>query len=755
MSTYWRRLLFFGFLLGAIPVFLIGLLSYYIAAGDIEAKVEEGNRQILHQTQMRVEQVLKTLELSAIQYVNSAVVTASVHQELTPKQFDTVRDLSKGLYHLQTLTGISEAYLINLEKDWLLSYRLFTKLSTHSEKEKLLSYADAPTSLFWETLQDDSTEPDRRTIRMVLKIPTVPLTGSPREMLIVDLLNSEVKQLIANREKLGVHYILDKNGDNILSESGSDQLEAIQSAIIERAGQEQEGSFRTTAGGKDMSVTYLVSPYNDWTYVSVVSRDDITFESRKIAVITWIVCLLIFVLIWVVAFFGSRRMYSPVRRLLEYSKRMEGSGLGTVLKDEFTFIEERLRRLSVRGKELQDQVKGQYAQLKEFFLMKLLSGQVSEQDFVERSQVYGFPVHWHRLAVLTLQIDTLQDTRYREHDRELLLFAVNNMVGELLPPASRFNPIVLEQSQVTIMVSNTTDEIRLKEELHRAAEEIKSKVSEFLQLKVSIGISHPYEKITGSMKAYRESLQALKCRLSLGDDIIIHFQDIIAQQDVNAATFNQMKLHEDQLVESLKTGEPVRVKMGFEQYIALIVSKEISFADYSPLMVQLIAKVYQLVQEQGGSIPKVLGPKASLESFMKLTTLHEITVWFEQDLLGPVARYLNEQSETQYHDIANRMVKLIHEKYAEDFSLEACAAQLNFHPVYLSRVFKKETGVNFSDYLAEHRMSIAKQWLEKTNDKIADIADRLRYTNTSAFIRTFRRIVGMTPGQYREQFRRG
>lgn len=80
-----------------------------------------------------------------------------------------------------------------------------------------------------------------------------------------------------------------------------------------------------------------------------------------------------------------------------------------------------------------------------------------------------------------------------------------------------------------------------------------------------------------------------------------------------------------------------------------------------------------------------------------------------------------------------------------------CASVLNFHPVYLSRVFKKETGVNFVDYLMEYRMTVAKRMLESTNDKVSDIAERLRYTNTSAFIRTFRRIVGMTPGQYREQ----
>jgi AraC-like DNA-binding protein len=67
-------------------------------------------------------------------------------------------------------------------------------------------------------------------------------------------------------------------------------------------------------------------------------------------------------------------------------------------------------------------------------------------------------------------------------------------------------------------------------------------------------------------------------------------------------------------------------------------------------------------------------------------------------------------------------------------------------------VFKKEMGMTFSDYVAEYRMNIAKEWLETTTMRLAEIAERLNYSNTTAFIRIFRKVVGMTPGQYREQF---
>ncbi|UUZ83635.1 helix-turn-helix domain-containing protein [Paenibacillus sp. P26] len=406
-------------------------------------------------------------------------------------------------------------------------------------------------------------------------------------------------------------------------------------------------------------------------------------------------------------------------------------------------------------KQLQQQVKGQFMQLKEFFVLKLFAGQVSESDYAYRAQMFGFPSEWKRLGVLTLQIDSLQGTRYREPDRELLLFAINNMVGELIPSGRRFSPVLLDQSQVTPLASDREDEQEVRREFYETAEEIKRKVQEYLQSPVSIGISDPFVKITDAIRAYGEGLEALKCRISLGNEIILHYDDIEGgKKGLEVTVYTQLKMLEDQLVGAMKLGDMDRVEDLFDQYISVIIDKEVHFNEYPVLMIQLISKVLQLVQEQGGTVRKVLGDRATIDYFLKLNTMDAIRVWFKEELFKPVSAFMNQQAESQYINIANQMVKLIHERFDQDISLESCASTLNFHPVYLSRVFKKEMGINFSEYLAEYRMNMAKNWLEQTHLKISEIAEKLNYTNTTAFIRTFRKIVGMTPGQYREQHKK-
>lgn len=108
-------------------------------------------------------------------------------------------------------------------------------------------------------------------------------------------------------------------------------------------------------------------------------------------------------------------------------------------------------------------------------------------------------------------------------------------------------------------------------------------------------------------------------------------------------------------------------------------------------MLQLISRVYQLLQELGIPIRKVLGERATIDYFQKLGALDEITQWFCECLFDPVTSYLTKQAETQYVNIANQMMKLVHELYNQNISLESCAESLNFHPAYLSRVVTSMT----------------------------------------------------------------
>ena len=82
-------------------------------------------------------------------------------------------------------------------------------------------------------------------------------------------------------------------------------------------------------------------------------------------------------------------------------------------------------------------------------------------------------------------------------------------------------------------------------------------------------------------------------------------------------------------------------------------------------------------------------------------------------------------------------------------SLEATAEHFRKNPAYISKVFKKETGFNFSDYITQKRMAKSKLLLKDMSLKIYEIAEMTGYADTSNFIKVFRKHCGMSPNEYR------
>lgn len=89
--------------------------------------------------------------------------------------------------------------------------------------------------------------------------------------------------------------------------------------------------------------------------------------------------------------------------------------------------------------------------------------------------------------------------------------------------------------------------------------------------------------------------------------------------------------------------------------------------------------------------------------------------------------------------------------YAAEISLESVAAHLGIHPAYLSRLFSRETGQSFVEYLSVRRLTVAKDLLSNLELTIDQVAARVGFRSASYFSTVFRRRFGQSPGEFRRQ----
>jgi len=105
---------------------------------------------------------------------------------------------------------------------------------------------------------------------------------------------------------------------------------------------------------------------------------------------------------------------------------------------------------------------------------------------------------------------------------------------------------------------------------------------------------------------------------------------------------------------------------------------------------------------------------------------------------------------------AGRPVRLakqyVMQHFHEPITLEDVCEAAGFSVSYFSVLFKKETGEGFAKYLTRVRMDEAKRLLRETNLPVAEVCERVGYSDRKHFTHTFHKTAGLNPAEYRKLY---
>ena len=122
-------------------------------------------------------------------------------------------------------------------------------------------------------------------------------------------------------------------------------------------------------------------------------------------------------------------------------------------------------------------------------------------------------------------------------------------------------------------------------------------------------------------------------------------------------------------------------------------------------------------------------------------------------LLLLIAREERPEKAPERKSRIGEVIRYIHSHYQEEISLEMLAQMFYVSPYYLCREFKKKTNSTIIRYINVTRIMNAQRKFMETSKNITDISKETGFSNLTHFNRVFKSVTGMSPSQYRKQFR--
>jgi AraC-type DNA-binding domain-containing proteins len=758
-----RRLLISYAVLFVLPL-VVSFLVYSGAISAIKGEIDRANKSSLYQMQRLVDARVKELFAVADQIsINGEVRSAiAIGREISPRQRLEMRSAQGFLTQCGLANSLLDGvYLYLPQSDYVLSdtgrfradeFDTVARERFGLSKEEWLKRASAPRFRSISLLPGAGGSDG-----MVVVAQKILFEGSGESPAVIVL---KVKAS-SFAEILRTLSWDDSARLSIVAEEGSisSSAEAHGSPewlSFERIGPEYRSS--TARRGQDYHIASIGSGTCDWRYlcsIPVAQYLRSVDYVKRLMLIYVVACLLGGAAL---SYALAKREYTPIRRMTSlFLDRLDGAVPGG--GNEYTYLENALQRLLDKNSSLEELLHQQGAALRNSLLSRLLRADLAHPDVLIAScescgARFFVPGDCLLLAIVVCEglerIEPRQDSDAMDLVRYMLQPAIDEALG-----AQAFGNVFEHEGMTLCLVSMTPSSARqdegrqdAEEGVAEAARRVQALFASRFDLILSIAVSGLYDSFTALPLAFADVSR-------MADSIVFYERRgvVLSRSEMRAADASippQAGLAlRKRILQAAGEEDYAAAKSDVLAYLdSQCAEGTLEFDEARIRVLMLLYDILDLVLGDGEE-PRLAAGLDPMKAVREARSVTDLRREAERILDAIVAQ--SPSRPRPGRTLKDEVVRYVEENYRDpNLSVNGVADHFDLSLAYLSRTFKKATGVGLLDYIHIVRVREAKRLMKEGGLGVQEVAKRVGCGSRITLARAFKRFEGIVPSAFQE-----
>ena len=461
------------------------------------------------------------------------------------------------------------------------------------------------------------------------------------------------------------------------------------------------------------------------------------------SVILWIVILPVLISV-VLAFWFTLKNYKEIVDILDIfavHSRDEDKDMQDLEPDLIGYqaIKASAKRIINENNQYRESLTDLKQGRRDWVMDKLIHGSHESREEINKALTEIDFYRWNmKVVVLCIRYEGV-DYRKVVSENEF----IKELVRKMLPKFTEREVEVFESSaRETVCLLFMKEADKIDTVVQELISRLNVEIFYHYGINAKIGVGNMVDSIYEAEASYEQAKQVIKYKETAGNNVY-QYSELMKYKD----TYYYPEEANDMICSYVLSGKAENAKE---------ILKKLYQENFEKSTIPLSNAAMQMIKECLEACMLSLAAKYEVLPEQLLDDLHreqDMEAYFEV-LYGFIDQFTTEigdKKEKHQNQLVNSIVEYIDQHYGENsLSLKQIAAEFGFQENYMSKLFKSKYGENISEIIEQTRMKRACELLQDTDMMISDVSETVGYGSDISFRRAFKKVMGVTPGEYRK-----